>query len=213
MWDCSEKSILAKQINYSMFIEDLVTWSTILRRNCQSHVTADQTNPSYIYIERFNNPNYCCTYHIWSNPKYCCTYHTSSNPNYCCTYHACNNPNSCCTYYTCIISTTVIGIVTCIISTTHNWDCFMYNKYNSNWDCYNWGCRGWQYYYLPRTVNFWGCRRKRRNCQSHVTADQTNPSYIYIERFNNPNYCCTYHIWSNPSSEELGKCTYRHTIW
>ena len=51
-----------------------------------------------------------------------------------------------------------------------------------------WGCRGWQYYYLPRMVNFWGCRRKRRNCQSHVTADRTNPRYIYIERFNNLYY-------------------------
>jgi hypothetical protein len=49
----------------------------------------------------------------------------------------------------------------------------------------NWGCRGWQFYYLPRTVNFWGCRKKRRNCQSHVTADRTNPRYIYRERFNN----------------------------
>ena len=48
-----------------------------------------------------------------------------------------------------------------------------------------WGCRGWQYYYLRRTVNFWGCRRKRRNCQSHVTVDRTNPRYIYIERFYN----------------------------
>ena len=47
-----------------------------------------------------------------------------------------------------------------------------------------WGCRGWQYYYLPRTVNCWGCRRKRRNCQSHVTADRTNRRYIYRERFN-----------------------------
>ena len=46
----------------------------------------------------------------------------------------------------------------------------------------NWGCRRWQYYYLPRTVNFWGCRRKRRNCQSYVTADPTNPRYIYIYR-------------------------------
>ena len=34
-------------------------------------------------------------------------------------------------------------------------------------------------------MNFWGCRRKRRNCQSHVTADRTNQRYIYIERFNN----------------------------
>jgi hypothetical protein len=52
-----------------------------------------------------------------------------------------------------------------------------------------WGCWGWQYYYLPRTVNFWGCRRKRRNCQSHVTADRTNSRYIYIERFNKNNCC------------------------
>ena len=34
-------------------------------------------------------------------------------------------------------------------------------------------------------MNCWGCRRKRRNCQCHVTADRTNPRYIYIERFNN----------------------------
>jgi hypothetical protein len=45
--------------------------------------------------------------------------------------------------------------------------------------------------YLPRTVNFWGCRRKRRNCQSHVTAGRTNPRYIYIERFNNMSYSLT----------------------
>jgi hypothetical protein len=25
-----------------------------------------------------------------------------------------------------------------------------------------------------------GSRRKRRNCQNHVTADRTNPRYIYI---------------------------------
>ena len=37
---------------------------------------------------------------------------------------------------TCIIScTTVIGIATCMISTISNWDCYMYNKYNSIWDC------------------------------------------------------------------------------
>jgi hypothetical protein len=54
-----------------------------------------------------------------------------------------------------------------------------------------WGCRGWQYYCLPCTVNFWGCRRKCRNCQSHVTADRTNPNYIYIERFNNISYQVT----------------------
>jgi hypothetical protein len=58
-----------------------------------------------------------------------------------------------------------------------------------------WGCRGWQCYYLPRTVNFWGCRRKRRNCQSHVTTDLTNPRYIYIERFNNKRLLTSKHLY------------------
>jgi hypothetical protein len=74
--------------------------------------------------------------------------------------------------------------------------------------------------YRHLAEKIWGCRRKRRNCQSHVTVDRTNTRYIYIERFYNINRkssVCVENMTTAgriaASSGELGKCTYRHTIW
>jgi hypothetical protein len=71
MWDCSEKSILAKQINYSMFIEDLVEGDNTIIYLARWILGVVEGNVAIVkvmwpligpildtYIERFNNIRY-----------------------------------------------------------------------------------------------------------------------------------------------------------
>jgi len=56
--DFSEQSHIKGEVHIYQIVlplSDSMYVSTFSKFLCQSHVTADRTNPRYIYIERFNN--------------------------------------------------------------------------------------------------------------------------------------------------------------